>query len=526
MKPPSKPIFLKKPKGKPMLATKPKPKAKPKPASLAWHQAKVIEIPINEHDNPPLRNVTANVRLLRRSLGWYWRIHLESPLFVHDDPLECDRRRPAKSEQDAVLRACDMIRRELSAQVDLRIQRKETALAGVCSLAIFDVNQFIEHLKKFGDYPKAENKRPSLVKAVKEKAAPAVVHDTFCPKGRDIFAAAMPERKAGTAMAIAKRSDVPAVIDVPSTPAEKLTTEERRLLVQREKEIERSANAFLALGEALADVQQKRLYRCTHSTFEAYLDDRWHIERSVAYGMIAAVRVNTIASEIADKTGLRITNESQCRPLAKLDDAEIAEVIKRAAKRITPDAKGEKIPTAKIFAEVAREYTTPPEDLKRQKEMAETRLQKRSAVELIDQAEREEKAAAETGEPRVPALPYSPKHEPDQYDAWLLSEAKRNPANLAGIADAKQWREIFDGPPPADGSSVDCWNGREFEFSRQLHGVNSIIRNLWARHSGQAENEIKFRNNLSSLLRELAEDISGESTLLAGLTKPRARRAK
>ena len=114
----------------------------------------------------------------------------------------------------------------------------------------------------------------------------------------------------------------------------------------------------------------------------------------MAYGLIAAVRVNDIASAIADKTGLRITNESQCRPLAKLDDADVVEVLKRAAKRITADADGVKVPTAKILAEVAREYITPPEDLRKAK--AE-RSQKRPAVELIDQAEREEMAAESHG---------------------------------------------------------------------------------------------------------------------------------
>ena len=291
-----------------------------------------------------------------------------------------------------------------------------------------------------------------------------------CPNGCDIVAALESQRKPATAIAAAKRSDVPAVIEVVSTPAEKLSTEERKLLAQREKEIERSAHAFLDLGNALAEIQKKRLYRSTHSTFEAYLADRWHIERSVAYGLIAAVRVNDIASAIADKTGLRITNESQCRPLAKLDDADVVEVLKRAAKRITADADGVKVPTAKILAEVAREYITPPEDLRKAK--AE-RSQKRPAVELIDQAEREEMAAESHG--------------------------------IAGDPSEFSRGFAITGPQSSEEITEERyrWNGRQCVYAADLHDVRSSLEKLFFSRQGNGQ----FRDDLAALLTSLAVEI-------------------
>lgn len=41
-------------------------------------------------------------------------------------------------------------------------------------------------------------------------------------------------------------------------------------------------------GEALSTIRDERLYRVTHSTFEAYVLDRWGFSRFTAYRMIAA----------------------------------------------------------------------------------------------------------------------------------------------------------------------------------------------------------------------------------------------
>lgn len=36
--------------------------------------------------------------------------------------------------------------------------------------------------------------------------------------------------------------------------------------------------AFMALGRALAEIRDKRLYRATYDTFEEYLAGRWNLD--------------------------------------------------------------------------------------------------------------------------------------------------------------------------------------------------------------------------------------------------------
>jgi len=475
------PFFLPERKPKPMLATKPKPKpkatsaAKPKPPThQEWAKAREIKIPIRPHDKPPLASVEASILVLRRNPdGWFWRVKLDSPNF-HSDV--APRHPVAKAaEQTAVLWACEEILRMIRRDMDVRIQNQQTAIASVLAQAAHDVGQWRDYLKKHGSYPRRDE-------ILQPRGHAATLR---CPNGCDIIGALEAQRQRVPGTAIAKRSDVPSVIDVPSTPAEKLTTEEKRLLNQREKEIERSAHAFLDLGKALAEIQSKRLYRATHKTFESYLAERWHIERSVGYGLIAAVRVDKIASAIADKTGgLRITNESQCRPLAKLDDAEIAEVLKQAAKKIAPDAAGAKVPTAKIFAEVAREYTTPPEDLKRQRE----RAAEASSLKAAHQRQGLREASAET-----PSRPADSAGMPSEYSADSL---------------------------PADGSDPGYWNGQPNPHARRLHGLAYTLFEIIAHDFSEPQSH----GYVVSLLRSIAADLEhGKFTAGAATVLRRAK---
>lgn len=67
-----------------------------------------------------------------------------------------------------------------------------------------------------------------------------------------------------------------------------LTAEEQTELALCESVIERGRKAFLEVGGALMTIQEKRLYRATHTTFEDYLREKWEISRTHAYDMIAA----------------------------------------------------------------------------------------------------------------------------------------------------------------------------------------------------------------------------------------------
>jgi hypothetical protein len=117
-----------------------------------------------------------------------------------------------------------------------------------------------------------------------------------------------------------------------------------------EQRIERGLRGFLDAGQALIEIRDSRLYRGTHETFEAYIHERWQMGRAHAYRMIAAAEV---VSPMGDIEGPAPTNERQARELAKVPEAERADVWREAVERT--DGK----PTAKVVEQVAKERTAP-----------------------------------------------------------------------------------------------------------------------------------------------------------------------
>ncbi len=97
---------------------------------------------------------------------------------------------------------------------------------------------------------------------------------------------------------------------LPST----LTTAEADQLAVCEAMVDEGLRTFMEVGKTLATINNVRLYRDTHSTFESYADERFGISRSYAHRMIGAARV--MMSPIGDK----ITNEAQARELVPLLD--------------------------------------------------------------------------------------------------------------------------------------------------------------------------------------------------------------
>jgi hypothetical protein len=86
---------------------------------------------------------------------------------------------------------------------------------------------------------------------------------------------------------------------------ETLTDEEKSLFGVCEQAIEADLKGFLAVGRALADIRDNRLYRETHKTFEKYCKDKWDLGKSTAYqkidGYEAVALLESKKSAIADK---------------------------------------------------------------------------------------------------------------------------------------------------------------------------------------------------------------------------------
>lgn len=131
---------------------------------------------------------------------------------------------------------------------------------------------------------------------------------------REITEAELEELLASSALA----QRVP--VEVLGPEVEPLTEAEERLRRELEGRVEQ---AFFAAGAALRQLRDGRLYRSTHSTFEAYCRERFGHSRQKANFLIAAARIY----ENLTTSGCQLlpANERQLRPLNLLDPASQAQ---------------------------------------------------------------------------------------------------------------------------------------------------------------------------------------------------------
>lgn len=109
-----------------------------------------------------------------------------------------------------------------------------------------------------------------------------------------------------------------------------LTTIEQSRLELLEQQIDEGLASFIKVGQALAEIDETKLYRNQHGTFEQYCEARWNISRSRGYQLIAASKMSTIVD---------IKHESWARPLAELPTVEDKQVAVYLAKNTAPDGK-------------------------------------------------------------------------------------------------------------------------------------------------------------------------------------------
>ena len=145
--------------------------------------------------------------------------------------------------------------------------------------------------------------------------------------------------------------------------ADRLNIAERGDLQKHEATIEMGQKTFVQVGNALMAIRDGRLYRETHSSFEAYTADRWNYSRPRAYQLIEAAQVVTALpkpprSQDGDKVSTVVDTERQARELGKVPEAKRPEVLKKAA-----EATGGK-PTASAIREAAKEVEPKERTLK------------------------------------------------------------------------------------------------------------------------------------------------------------------
>jgi site-specific DNA-cytosine methylase len=153
---------------------------------------------------------------------------------------------------------------------------------------------------------------------------------------------------------------------VPVLEDSELSAEEEsdRLLLERKVE-----RAFYEAGKALKELRDRRLYRSTHKTFEAYCRERFGFSRIAAQYRIAATEVVdnllTIGYQNSPTEDLLTTGspilpstERQVRPLTQLEPAQQRQVWQQAVSEA-----GGKVPSSRLVKDIVqriRERTRVP----------------------------------------------------------------------------------------------------------------------------------------------------------------------
>jgi PAS domain-containing protein len=139
---------------------------------------------------------------------------------------------------------------------------------------------------------------------------------------------------------------------------EVLNAAEQAELAQLETVIERGMNTFVDVGNALAAINDQKLYRADHETFEAYCRQRWNVSRPRAYELMAAAEAVSGIPDTLPKPG----NAGQAVALARIPEARRTEVWEEtvartggnptaAAVQQTYAARADEVVEAEIVAE-------------------------------------------------------------------------------------------------------------------------------------------------------------------------------
>lgn len=126
-------------------------------------------------------------------------------------------------------------------------------------------------------------------------------------------------------------------------------------LFELERVITYGLRTFVEVGNALAEIRDRRLYRAEHKTFEDYCRDRWGFVQQHATRLIRAAEViQNIESE--PRGSLLPTTEKHARPLTRLEPAEQIAAWREAVET----APNGKVTAAHVEQVVKRRIEPPP----------------------------------------------------------------------------------------------------------------------------------------------------------------------
>lgn len=131
-----------------------------------------------------------------------------------------------------------------------------------------------------------------------------------------------------------------------------LTKPESKRLAALEGVIDAGKRTFVEVGKALAEIRDSKLYRETHTSFDAYCKERWSWGKTYAYRLIEASAIKE------SPIGNHIANEAQAREVAKVPEEQRPAVVAAAVERA---ASEDRDLTARDIAEAAKPALTPAE---------------------------------------------------------------------------------------------------------------------------------------------------------------------
>lgn len=111
-----------------------------------------------------------------------------------------------------------------------------------------------------------------------------------------------------------------------------LTITELTDLKKLEATITKHEQVFVMVGNALLQIQERRLYRKDYGSFQEYCEQRWGWARQHAHRMIQAAAVVNHLNEQVSPMGDTIPNERVAREVSKVPKEKRAAVVKEAAK--------------------------------------------------------------------------------------------------------------------------------------------------------------------------------------------------
>jgi hypothetical protein len=128
-----------------------------------------------------------------------------------------------------------------------------------------------------------------------------------------------------------------------TTPAETgLTKEDGERLEELVAVVDRGMMSFVAVGNALSEINARHLYRLTHDSFAEFCRDRWFISRQRAWQLMNSAGVAKILDQENPATAERPASESQARVLSTIKQPTLmADVWTHSVETAPVDARGQ-----------------------------------------------------------------------------------------------------------------------------------------------------------------------------------------